>query len=291
MKSLFGALLLLVSLPVPAQIVTCYNDDSLEAINRDDHSRAVFPFLPTRPSPVDCRQGPAVVAARGSVVADGQSIYDGFGSSDPAVEARVSPAGFIVVRTRLGRLHLASKSGASWNTQEWFNGYGGGVIAFSLSRTGNLLAARSDRTLIVGGHARFNGEQVMDFRAARNGTVVALLENGRIVDHHGTRLFQGNLSDEIVAVKISVQGTVYYVTQQGSLGSTKDHWIHRNLGQKVTSFKVSESDDVAYSTSIGRLYRNGQQLKLGTATVAAYDIAGNGTVTAIDSQGRAYTFR
>lgn len=292
MHTLFAVLGLLVALPsAQAQVVTCYNDDSLESINRDEFSFPLFPALPGRASPADCRQGPAVIGLRGSITIDGALVYDSFRHSDPAIEARVSPLGFVAILTQQGLLYLAQKHGRHYSAREWFDGRGGGVIAFALSRTGQLLAVRSDRSLIANGQARFNGENVMDLRAARNGTIVALLERGRLVDHQGHSLRRGANWERIISAKISTHGTVYYLMEDGSLGSTQDEWLFRNLGERVVSFKVSESDDVAFATNIGRLYRNrGERLTMGTATVLRYDISGSGRITAIDSAGRSYTF-
>jgi hypothetical protein len=276
--------------PVTAQ-VTCYNDDSLEVINRDEVQVAVFPFLPYRPQPADCWQNPSVVISRGNVKVEGRDLYDGFRRSDAAVEARISPAGFVVIRTVQGRLHLARKTGAAWSIREWFDGRGGQVAAFTLSRTGNLVAARTDGTLILNGEPQFTGERVVDFRAARNGDIAVLLQRGRIVDHNGRRLYDGAMSDPVVALKISVGGRIFYVTQSGKLGTEGRSWIHSTYSDRVVSYQVSESDDVAYVTASGRLWRNGQQLRMGTANVQSYRIWADGRVTAVDTAGRSYEFR
>jgi hypothetical protein len=196
----------------------------------------------------------------------------------------------VVIRTAQGRLHLARRQGTLWSIRKWFDGNGGPAVAFSLSRSGNLVAARSDGTLILNGEPVFRGERVVDFRAARNGTIAVLLERGRIVDHTGRRIYEGAWSDPVIALKISIRGTVFYVTQTGKLGSTARSWIHTSYTDRVIDFQISESDDVAYVTQSRRLWRNGQQLHMGTATVQSYRIWGGGRVTAVDSVGRSYEF-
>lgn len=292
MQKLFVAACFLVSLSAQAQVVTCYDDDSLESINRDEWSVPIFPNLPSRAHPTDCRQGPAVVGLRGSIMIDGEKVYDGFTHSDQAVEARVAPTGGVAIRTVQGRLWLAEKNGTNYRAREWFDGRGGPVIAFAFSRSGALIAARADRSLITNGRTQFNGERVVDFRASRNGTLVAIMERGLIVDHNGRTLRRGASWERIVAAKISVHGTVFFRTEDGALGSTRGGWLMRETGEDVVSFKVAENDTVAFVTNLGRLYRNrSQRLRTGTATVVSYDINGAGTITAIDSAGRAYTFR
>ncbi len=297
MKSLLAVAILalaatLASTPAHAQ-VTCYNDDSLEIINRDAAPFARYPFLRRTPQPTDCYQAPSAVITAGpnagTVLLDGREVYHP-GSNGRAIEVRTSPAGFAVIATDLGRLLVATQSGSQWSVSTWFDGNGGRAVAFSLSRTGKLLAAREDGSLIVRGDAVFNGERVTSIKASRSGRLVALLESGRLVDDRGDRLF-GNYSEQAIDFKISVTGEVFYVTRDGRLGSTRARgYLFSGSSEKVVSYQVSESDDVAYATSAGRLFRNRDRLKLGTALVHSFRIWGNGRVTAVDTQGRAYEF-
>jgi hypothetical protein len=196
------------------------------------------------------------------------------------------------ILTRRGRLLVTRQVNGQWSMPSPWNGSLSRVRvqAFVLTRDGTIAALNARGELLLGGSRSLSGETITALRASRSGQIIALSRLGRLFDSSGRRL-RVPPSDPVVDFKISPEGRVFYLTQNGRLGALPEiGWLHGGRSDRVVDFQVSESGDVAYLTQSGRLYRNRERLRMGSARVRSYRIDARGGVSAWDTEGRAYAF-
>ena len=277
-----------------ARIISCYNDDSLDAVNQNVASIWVKPTLGRimgrshfELEPADCVQSPTVNLDRDGIVRiDGKIAYEN--AMDPIVEARRAPSGIVALLTEKGSVWIYQNG----SVKVWYESqsYQTAVTAFVIARNGAVMASTREARLVVDGALDLSIRTVSQLKASVGGRTVALLDNGALRDAGGY-LYQA-VVDPIVDFKLAADGTVVWKSQQGRLGSTKTANIYDFTGDPVHNFKVSPSGRVAYITTSGKLMRDRQDLSSnGVLSITEYRIHADGSVTATATDGRELYFK
>lgn len=289
----FGLLSASVAVAAPT-LAPCYNDDSLDEIN-DNRGMVGSPFYDwDQIRPTDCYGGATVgVDPEGRVTVNGKTIYDRYRSVRVSQSA-LTPDGVVAFLTSDGKIHRYDAS--TERLTEWYSGRGGEAAAFKLSRTGELLAVSRYDRLITSNGVETRSPQITALFASRSGRIVALAQNGEVVDASGAVVLASRLSTHR-EVKIAANGVVVAKDDNGALVHETFGELHDGRFSKTRSFKINSTGGTAFDTEEGSLYR---ALKFGPATrlhrawirdeITDYRISDDGAVIAVDVEGKTQVF-
>lgn len=265
--------------------ITCYNDDSLDAINQNLLASSWLKPAASVAEPEDCKDNPSVTVNKdGEVFLKGKKIFGSAANS--ALDVRVSPTSAVTILTRDARIFTYINS----QLTEWLQGTGLRIGDFRMSRTGSVIARSEDGSLIINGKIKMQGSgaHVVQMLASACGQVVALMSNGAVVSEKG--IVFHSAADNAKTIKVAANGTIVWLTETGKLGSTSTATIYSDGSDPVQVFKVNPKGRVAYVTHDGKLGRDGVALSTFGERVEDFRILSDGSVTAIDASGKAHTF-
>ncbi len=268
--------------------VTCYDDNSLDAVQRDN--AALWQNFGFAPVPEDCAGNPQVYSDRdGAVYLNGREIFrDRF---DSPKLLKVSPVGPIGILTESGKLYRwSATSGLTLVLGDSIDR----VASFVMARNGNM-AAMSDRNALLtkDGWVR-RVTNVHHIFANRAGDLIAFYNDGELVDATtGVSLYLLRV-DEVEAIKLRKTGSVVWLSKDGAVGETtlngRTREVYSGRVDGAESFQINDRGDVVYRTRGGKIGRNGKWLIERVRQVQAYRLGSDGAVSAVDERGDTHYF-
>jgi hypothetical protein len=165
-----------------------------------------------------------------------------------------------------------------------------------MSLDGKLMATLFDGSLLVdrNGAAALSSSmsKVRNLYSPRSADPIALMQSGEIISSE--KRWYGVSSDPAVAVKVTVYGDLFWLTQEGRLWSyRRSSTAKRVVDQSVdpiVSFKINDRGNVAYVSAEGRLGRDGVWLIDRFVGIASYWIDATGHVSGKTNEGREFYY-